>query len=185
MKVHKVSSRSKHEHRNASKRHLKSKWRTQGKKLRLSDPSDHSPKPSTAKFENALANRQQKPKVKRLQKTYTKATTVTSEDGHLLQAKARAVSSPFPHVHTNGGAELDMGSDSEDSQDWRSYANSVLQNGLERDRGEGNSVLNQLEEGEGIEYHTQYDRSQNHTVLVLKQGQVKKIIIIIILIMCY
>ncbi|KAM9445313.1 polynucleotide 5'-hydroxyl-kinase NOL9 isoform 1-T4 [Clarias gariepinus] len=171
MKVHKVSSRSKHEHRNASKRHLKSKWRTQGKKLRLSDPSDHSPKPSTAKFENALANRQQKPKVKRLQKTYTKATTVTSEDGHLLQAKARAVSSPFPHVHTNGGAELEMGSDSEDSQDWRSYANSVLQNGLERDRGEGNSVLNQLEEGEGMEYHTQYDRSQNHTVLVLKQGQ--------------
>ncbi|XP_053498968.1 polynucleotide 5'-hydroxyl-kinase NOL9 [Ictalurus furcatus] len=166
MKVHKVSSRSRHEHRNTTKRHMKNKWRTHGKKIRHADPSSHSPGPSTAKIENELVNRQ-KPKVKRLQKSYAKATAVLSEDGHLSQAKSKAVTAP--HVTANGGTELE--SDSEDSQDWRSYAKSVLQNGLEKEGGEGNSVSNQLEEEEVSEYHAQYDRSQNHTVLVLKQGQ--------------
>lgn len=169
MKVHKVSSRSKHENRNATKRHVKNKWLTHGKKIRHADVSSHGPTPSTAKLENELVNRQ-KSKVKRLQKAYTKAATVSSEDG---QAKGKAVSAPFPHIHTNGGTELETQSDSEDSQDWRSYARSVLQNGLEKG-GEGNSVSNQMEEEEVFEYHAQYDRSQNHTVLVLKQGQVKR-----------
>ncbi|XP_060750933.1 polynucleotide 5'-hydroxyl-kinase NOL9 [Tachysurus vachellii] len=159
MKVHKIS-----------KRHVKNKWRTHGKKIRFADPSSSSPRPSTAKSENELVHRQ-KPKVKRLQKTYTKATTVTSEDGRVSQAKGKAVSAPSPHVHTNGGTELEVGSDSEDSQDWRSYAKSVLQNGFEKEGGEGKSVTNQLKEDEVIEYHMQYDRSQNHTVLILKQGQ--------------
>lgn len=150
---------------------MKNKWRTHGKKIRFADPSGSSPRPSTAKSENELVHRQ-KPKVKRLRKKYNKALAVTSEDGHVSQAKGKSMSAPFPHVHTNGGAELQMGSDSEDSQDWRSYAKSVLQNGLEKEGGEGKSVTNQLEEEELIEYHAQYDRSQNHTVLVLKQGQV-------------
>lgn len=163
MKVHKTS-----------KRHVKNKWRTHGKKLRFADVSAPSPSPSTAKSENEVVKRQ-KPKVKRLQKTYTKAATVTSKDGHLSQAKGKAVPAPFPSAHTNGGTDLEVGSDVEDSQDWWSYANSVLQNGLEKGGDEEKSVTNQLEEEEEvIEYHAQYDRSQNHTVLVLKQGQVKK-----------
>ncbi|KAI5096007.1 polynucleotide 5'-hydroxyl-kinase NOL9, partial [Silurus meridionalis] len=169
MKVHKVSSRSKHENRNATKRHSKNKWRTHGKKNQHVDPSGQNPRPSTAKFENELVNRQ-KPKVKRLQKAYTKAATVTSKDKCSSQAKGKALSAPCPHVHTNGGTELETESDSEDSQVWRSYAKSVLQNGAEKE-GEGNSVLNQSEEVEVLEYHAQYERSQNHTVLVLKQGQ--------------
>lgn len=174
MKAHKVSSRSKHEHRNATKRNLKNKWRTHGKKIRHADPSGNSPRSSTARFENKIVNRsEQKPKVKRLQTAYARPATAKSKDGDLLQSKSKAVSALFPHVHANGGTELETGSDSENSQDWRSYAKSVLQNGLEKDGGEGNSVSNQMEEEEGIEYHTQYDRSQNHTVLVLKQGQVK------------
>lgn len=151
---------------------MKNKWHTHRKKIRHTDFSENSPRPSTAKFENEIVNRQ-KPKVKRLQKAYTKAATVTSKDGDLTQAKAKAVSASFPHVHANGGTKLETWSDSEDSQDWRSYAKSVLQNGLEKEGGEGNPVSNQLEEEEGCEYHAQYDRSQNHTVLVLKQGQVK------------
>lgn len=158
-------------HQNAPKRHLKNKWHTHGKKIRHLDPSGNSPRPSTAKLENELVNRHQ-PKLKRLQKAYTKAATVTSEDG-LSQVKGKAVSAPFLHFHTNGGAEVETGSDSEDSQDWRSYAKSVLQNGLEKEGGEGNSISIQLEEEEGIEYHAQYDHTHNHTVLVLKQGQVR------------
>ncbi|TSL61239.1 Polynucleotide 5'-hydroxyl-kinase NOL9 [Bagarius yarrelli] len=155
MKVHKVS-----------KRHGKNKWRTHGKKIRVADPSG----PSAAKPEKELVNRQ-KPKVKRLQKTYTKAAAVTSGNGHLSQAKIKAVSSSFTSVHNNGRTGMNSASDSEDSQKWRSYADSVLQNGLKKDGGEGKSVTNQLEEEEVIEYHAQYDRSQNHTVLVLKKGQ--------------
>lgn len=173
MKVHRVSSRSKQEHQYATKRHVKNKWRTHGKKTRHADLSGTGPRPSTAKFENELVNRQ-KPKVKRLQKAYTKVATETSGDGDLSQAKGKAASAPFPYVHTNGGTELEMGTDSEDSQDWRSYAKSILQNGLEKEGGKGNSVTNQVEEEEGLEYHAQYDRSQNHTVLVLKQGQVRQ-----------
>lgn len=167
MKVHRLSSR------NATKRHVKNKWRTHGKKIRHADNSGNGPRPSTARLESELVSRQ-KPALKRLQKTYTKAANVTSEDGDLSRAKGKAVSAPFPHVHANGGTELETGSDSEDSQDWRSYARSVLQNGLKEEGGEGNSVSNQSEEGEGLEYHAQYDHSENHTVLVLKQGQVKK-----------
>lgn len=159
-------------HQNAPKRHLKNKWHTHGKRIRHLDPSGNSPRPSTAKLDNELVNRQ-KPKLKRLQKAYTKAATVTSKDGDLSQIKGKATSTPFLHFHTNGGTEVETGSDSEDSQDWRSYAKSVLQNGLERGAGEGNSVSNQLEEEDRIEYHAQYDDSHNHTVLVLKQGQVK------------
>ncbi|KAL7859344.1 hypothetical protein SRHO_G00144910 [Serrasalmus rhombeus] len=172
MKVHKVSPRSRNEQR---KRHPpKNKWRVHNKKISNVDPSGLSSSPATAKLEHHLATRQ-KLKLKRLQKVYTKAVDLTLEDNHSVRAKGK-VSAPvtLPQVHTNGGTEVEAGSDSEDSQEWRSYAKSVLQNGMEQRGGQENSApaaSEQLEDEELPGYHAQHDHVQNHTVLVLQQGQ--------------
>ncbi|XP_062871334.1 polynucleotide 5'-hydroxyl-kinase NOL9 [Trichomycterus rosablanca] len=165
MKVHTVSSRSKHEQPNSTKRQPKNKWLIHGKKIRQSDPC---PSSTTAKFENQLVNSQMT-KLKRLQKTYTKAATLTSEDRNLPRTKGKTFSTQLPPVQSNGGTKQqeEKGSDSEDSQDWRSYAKSILQNGL---TGEGNSAPDQTED-EIYEYRAQFDSVKNHTVLVLQKGQ--------------
>ncbi|XP_076840173.1 polynucleotide 5'-hydroxyl-kinase NOL9 [Brachyhypopomus gauderio] len=171
MKVHKVSYRSKNEQRNATKRPQKSKWRVHSRKIRDSDPCHLSPSPTVATFVHQLANRQ-KTKLKRLQKTHAKAVTLSPEETH--SAKGKVPSVAFSHVHTNGGTELGTGSGSEDSQDWRNYAKSVLQNGQESKGGEEDltpAAHVQTEDEETPEYHAQHDQVQNHTVLVLQQGQ--------------
>ncbi|XP_035377210.1 polynucleotide 5'-hydroxyl-kinase NOL9 [Electrophorus electricus] len=173
MKVHKASSRSKNEQRNATKRHPKSKWRVHNKRIRSLDPSQLTSSPTVAKVVPQLANRQ-KSKLKRLQKAHAKAVTLSPEESNFVRAKVRVPPVTFPRVHTNGGTELETGSDSEDSQDWSSYAKSVLQNGLEMKGGEEDLTpvaRVQLEDEEPPEYHAQYDHVQNHTVLVLQQGQ--------------
>ncbi|KAI4871766.1 hypothetical protein NFI96_010925 [Prochilodus magdalenae] len=169
MKVHKVSSRSKYEQRSTNKRHSRNKWRIHNKKIRNPDPSCLGSSPATAKVEHQLGARQ-KLKLKRLQKVYAKAVNVTLEDSHSVRAKGK-VSTPgtVPHVHTNGGTGVEGGSDSEDSQEWRSYAESVLQNGMECGVGGRESSSLAAEEVPG--YHAQHDHVQNHTVLVLQQGQ--------------
>ncbi|XP_066526144.1 polynucleotide 5'-hydroxyl-kinase NOL9 [Hoplias malabaricus] len=172
MKVHKVSSRPKNEQRNA-KRHSRNKWHIHNKKSHTSDLPCVTSNPATAKLENQLANRQ-KLKLKRLQKVYAKPVSFTPEDSHAIRAKGKAANSvTFPHVHTNGGTEVAAVSDSEDSQEWTSYAKSVLQNGMERGGGsQENSACPETLEGEELpDYVAQHDRVQKHTVLVLKQSQ--------------
>ncbi|XP_072553501.1 polynucleotide 5'-hydroxyl-kinase NOL9 isoform X2 [Salminus brasiliensis] len=172
MKVRKVSPRPKNEQRSAAKRHPRNKWRVHNKKIRNSEPSHLSPSPATAKLEHQLASRQ-KLKLKRLQKVYPKTVALTPE----VQVKSKVTTpATLPHVHTNGGMEVKNGSDSEDSQEWRSYAKSILQNGMGRGGREGrkNSSLmapEPFEDEEVPKYHAQHDHAQNHTVLVLQQGQ--------------
>lgn len=179
MKVHKVAPRPKNEQRNATKRHPRNKWQVHNKRIHCADTSRDSLSPATAKLEHQLANRQ-KLKLKRLQKVYNKTVSLPSEDSPSIQTKGKTATAspvPFPPVHTNGEAEVETGSDSEDSEEWSSYAKSVLQNGTEKGADQENTtgpLLEQLVDEEAPEYHAQYDHVHNHTLVVLKQGQVKK-----------
>lgn len=139
MKVQRGASRPKHEPSN------KNKWHVHGKKLR-SDPSLPAAVPESRPVSRP------KPKLKRLQKTYSQAAAVPQQDRPPDRGKGKTALPPSPH--TNGAAETGGNSDSNDSQAWRSYAKSILQNGEKTEK-----------------YHAQYDHAKKHTVLVLKQGQ--------------
>ncbi|KAL0158210.1 hypothetical protein M9458_046286, partial [Cirrhinus mrigala] len=160
MKVHKGSSRSHHEQRNATKRHGKNKWR---KKIHNLDSALLNTSPGTAKLGQQIA-KLEKPTLKRLKKSYTKPIPKNS---CAEEKKVKATSETFAHVHTNGGTELDDSSKSLDSQEWSEYANSVLQNGMESSTV---PKTDEMEEG-GIQFHAHFDHTHNHAVLVLKQGQ--------------
>ncbi|XP_030625442.1 polynucleotide 5'-hydroxyl-kinase NOL9 [Chanos chanos] len=171
MKVQKVSPRSTHVQPNATKR--KNKWRLHNRRALGLNSSDLSPNSTFAKVEHQLANRE-KSHLKRLKKLHAKRIILSLEDSSSVKAKDRDQPGTFSHVHTNGGGtELEVNSNSEDSQDWRSYAKSVLQNGVECSAGQESpdaASPEQLEEEE-LQYHAQLDRSHNRTILVMQQGQ--------------
>ncbi|KAL1250021.1 hypothetical protein QQF64_021026 [Cirrhinus molitorella] len=160
MKVHKVSSQSQHEQRNATKHHGKNKWR---KKIHSMDSTLIKTSAGTAKLGQQIAKKE-KPKLKRLKKSYTKPIPKNS---CAEEKNVKATSVTFAHVHTNGGTELDDSSISVDSQEWSEYAKS-LQNGME---GSTSPTTDQMEEG-GLQFHAHFDHTHNHAVLVMKQGQV-------------
>ncbi|XP_022532818.2 polynucleotide 5'-hydroxyl-kinase NOL9 isoform X1 [Astyanax mexicanus] len=173
MKVHK-KTRTKNEQQSASKHLPRNKWRVHNKKMRNYDPSHLSQSPATAKLEHLLGNKQ-KFKLKRLQKAFPKTVSMTAEEQVRKKEKVSAPAT-VPHGHTNGGMEVENCSESEDSQEWRSYAKSVLQNGTEKGgrggRKNSTSAAPEPVENEEVpKYHAQHDHVQNHTVLALQQGQ--------------
>jgi len=164
MKVHKVSSRSQHEQRNATKRHSKNKWH---KNIRRLDSTLLNTS-STTKLDQQIAKRE-KPTVKRLKKSYVKPVTFIPENSCAKEGKVEATSVTFPHVHTNGGTGLDDSSSaSVDSQEWSEYANSVLQNGME------STTLTDSDQRteDDLQFHAHLDHTHNRAVLVMKQDQV-------------
>ncbi|XP_039509061.1 polynucleotide 5'-hydroxyl-kinase NOL9 [Pimephales promelas] len=164
MKVHKVSSRSQHEQRNATKRHSKNKWH---KNIRRLDSTVLNTS-STTKLDQQIAKRE-KPTVKRLKKSYAKPVTFIPENSCAKEGKVEATSVTFPHVHTNGGTGLDDSSSaSVDSQEWSEYANSVLQNGME------STTLPDTDQQteDDLQFHAHLDHTHNRAVLVMKQDQV-------------
>ncbi|XP_067302275.1 polynucleotide 5'-hydroxyl-kinase NOL9 [Pseudorasbora parva] len=164
MKVHKVSSRSQHEQRNATKRHSKNKWH---KKTRSLDSTLLNTSPGTAKLEQQIAKRE-KPTIKRLKKLCAKPVTFVPETSCAEEVKVKPTSVTFDHGHTNGGTELDDSSSSVDSQEWSEYANSVLQNGME------SSTIpdTDQQEEDDLQFYAHLDQTHNRAVLVMKQGQV-------------
>lgn len=166
MKVHKVSSRSQHKQRNATKRHNKNKWH---KKVRSLDSTLPNTSPGTAKLEQQIA-KSEKPTVKRLQKLYTKPVTFIPKNSCAEEEKVTAPSVTSAHVHTNGGTELDDSSTSVDSKEWSEYANSVLQNGKESSNTELPDTDKQEEDD--LQFHAHLDHTNNRAVLVMKPGQV-------------
>ncbi|XP_028849801.1 polynucleotide 5'-hydroxyl-kinase NOL9 [Denticeps clupeoides] len=165
MKVQKGLSRPKHASRNGNKRHPKnSKWRTHGRAF-------GSDSLSRAKLEHQLVGHE-KPGLKRLKKQYPKA--VDSRDTYGFAAmKFQAKPAPFsrgpPHTHTNGQAGSDSSSNTEDSQDWRSYAQTMLHNGVEGSEAHKGSMSERLEDG--AQFHAQLDHTHNRTVLAMQPGQ--------------
>ncbi|XP_048035225.1 polynucleotide 5'-hydroxyl-kinase NOL9 [Megalobrama amblycephala] len=166
MKVHKVSSRSQHKQRNATKRHNKNKWH---KKVRSLDSTLPNTSPGTAKLEQQIA-KSEKPTIKRLQKLYTKPVTFIPKNSCAEEEKVTAPSVTSAHVHTNGGTELDDSSTSVDSKEWSEYANSVLQNGKESSNTELPDTDKQEEDD--LQFHAHLDHTNNRAVLVMKPGQV-------------
>lgn len=164
MKVHKVSSQSQREQRNATKRHSRNKWH---KKIRSLDSTLLNSSPGTAKLEQQIAKRE-KPTIKRLKKLYAKPVTFIPENSCAEEVKVKATPVTFDHGHTNGGTELEDSSSSVDSQEWSEYANSVLQNGME------SSTLPDTDQGkeDDLQFHAHLDHTNNRAVLVMKQGQV-------------
>ncbi|XP_073679523.1 polynucleotide 5'-hydroxyl-kinase NOL9 [Garra rufa] len=160
MKVHKVSSRSQHEQRNATKHHGKNKW---CRKIHGMNSTLINTSPGTAKLGQQVAKKE-KPAIKRLKKSYRKPIR---ENSCAEEKKVKATSATFAHVHTNGGTELDDSSISVDSKEWSEYAKSVFQNGME---SSSSPKTDRMEEG-GLQFHAHFDHTHNHAVLVMKQGQ--------------
>lgn len=163
MKVKKVSSQAQHEQRNTSKHRDKlnrrKKTLTELKKTSLLNAST-----SKTKLEQLLTKRE-KPRLKRLKKSYAKPVTVNLDTSSSAEEKVKNTSRAL--AHTNGDTELEGSSDSEDLQEWDAYANSVLQNGMESSTL---SDTDQVEKDE-LQYHVQLDHTQNRAVLVMHQGQ--------------
>ena len=92
------------------------------------------------------------------------------------QVKNHAGERTPSHLLTNGRTGLRPDSDSEDSQDWSSFAQSVLQNGVEAANGQetarsarvASSELNE----EAFHYCAERDHAHNRTLLVMQPDQV-------------
>ncbi|KAL1020591.1 hypothetical protein UPYG_G00002140 [Umbra pygmaea] len=165
MKVHKASSKPQQK----SKRpYCNKKWFKVSRTSNVSDSPSLRSITVTAQLEQqALKLRKGKPNLKRLKKG---ARTVCLK-------QAEGVECTPPQTLTNGGGGgTEQVSDSDESQDWRSYAMSVLQqNGSgERMEGQGRSVSDKspgrLEE-EDIFHCAERDHIHNRTVLVMQPGQ--------------
>lgn len=170
MKVQKVPPKHKQKSRKAARQHCKlqcnTKWFKQNR-IGNTDSSNLSPGTAMAKLEHQASSKQ-KSNLKRLKKA---AKTVC-----FRQVKGQATERTPSHALSNGGAEREQGGDSDDSQDWSSFAQSVLQNGAQsRDAMEGSvsakAAPGRIEE-EAFHYCAERDHVHNRTVLVMQQSQV-------------
>ncbi|KAI7794149.1 polynucleotide 5'-hydroxyl-kinase NOL9 [Triplophysa rosa] len=163
MKVNKFSSHAKHKQQNTSTHH---RLTNRHKKCKLKKISLLNACPGPAKLEQHLTEKE-KPRLKRLKKSYAKPVTVNPENSFSEEVKDKAASGCFTRVHTNGDTELEGSSNSEDSQEWNAYANSVLQNGTESLTSPDTDQVDK----DGLQYHAQLDHTQNRAVLVMQQDQ--------------
>ncbi|XP_076133118.1 polynucleotide 5'-hydroxyl-kinase NOL9 isoform X2 [Alosa pseudoharengus] len=168
MKAQRASSHPKNTLRNVIKKAKNPKWHGHNKSL-LSDDHKQSLSLTSARYENQMGH-SGKSSLKSQRIQYAKAVS------------GRTVSSPLtaaPRVkalaaHINGQTKSlssSGDSDTEDSQGWRSYAQSVLQNGKQTIPDAEESLLSE-HVGEEIEpFLTQFDHTNNRTLMVMRPGQ--------------
>ncbi|KAL2103896.1 hypothetical protein ACEWY4_000764 [Coilia grayii] len=170
MKAQRGSSRPKHNQRNGNKRAKNPKWHGHNKSLH-SDVA-HNLLLASARNDHGTAD-SGKPNLKSLKRQFAKAVSGSRTMSSHLPAEPKR-KSQATSTHANGQAQTwSSGSDSdtEDSQGWRSYAQSVLQNGMPSgvDAGEG---LQPECLGEDTQlFLTQFDHVKNRTLMVMQPGQ--------------
>ncbi|KAJ8016939.1 hypothetical protein DPEC_G00012560 [Dallia pectoralis] len=169
MKIHKAPSKP----QQMSKRPIcKDKWYKLNRVSNISDSSSLSPSTAIAKLErHASQLRKDKPNLKRLK---NRATAVCFRQANAL-ASERTTSHP---TLANGGAGgTEPVSDSDESQEWCSFADSVLhQNGSGKGREGKDSSLSAKQspgriEDEAFFHCAERDPTHNRTVLVMQPGQ--------------
>lgn len=170
MKVQKSLPKTK---QTSKRQQCNDKWFKSNRIPKNSDSSNLSPSTAMAKLEHRASNlRKDKPNLKRLKK---KAMTVSFRQVKTPAATERTPSRPL----TNGGAgRPEQGSDSDESQDWSSFAESVLHQNGGGESMEGQescvsakAVPGRIEE-EAFVHCAERDYIHNRTVLVMQQGQV-------------
>ncbi|XP_067096081.1 polynucleotide 5'-hydroxyl-kinase NOL9 [Osmerus mordax] len=171
MKVNKSASGPQQRSRNPAKQQCNNKWFKRSRVITPDSPST-SPGAAMAKLEQQISAKasiaaNKKTGLKRLKK---KAKAVCSK-----QVKNHAGERTHFHPLTNGRTGLKPDSDSEDSQDWSSFAQSVLQNGVEAANGQEAAGSARVASGELNEetfhYCAERDHAHNRTVLVMQPGQ--------------
>lgn len=75
------------------------------------------------------------------------------------------------HPQANGSSVFTMDNDSDDSQDWKEYSQSVHGNGMETSDNTEDVRRGRLE-GEALHHCAQRDDRENRTVLVMQKDQV-------------
>ncbi|XP_020314602.1 polynucleotide 5'-hydroxyl-kinase NOL9 [Oncorhynchus kisutch] len=169
MKVQKSLPKTK---QTSKRQQCNDKWFKSNRIAKNSDSSNLSPSTAMAKLEHRASNlRKDKPNLKRLKKG---AKAVSFRPVKTPAATERTPSRPL----TNGGAGgPEQGSDSDESQDWSSFAKSVLhQNGGgESMEGQESCVSAKAAPGrieeEAFVHCAERDYIHNRTVLVMQQGQ--------------
>ncbi|KAM6976958.1 polynucleotide 5'-hydroxyl-kinase NOL9 [Aplochiton taeniatus] len=74
------------------------------------------------------------------------------------------------HAHTNGKSELKTNNTDDDYQEWSSYAQTVLQNGVGSSNGKGSESASRLDEN-SFHLCAERDDVNKRTVLVMQRGQ--------------
>uniref|UniRef100_A0A7N8X0T9 Polynucleotide 5'-hydroxyl-kinase NOL9 n=1 Tax=Mastacembelus armatus TaxID=205130 RepID=A0A7N8X0T9_9TELE len=143
------------------KGHAKSqKWRdVRGKRCRR--PISSSDLKSTPVMATMIKEHQgcvkKKPSVKRLK---NKAKAVCDSKSEFKKSGTQA----------NGSSVLTMDDESDDSQDWKEYSQSIHGNGVETSGDMADACPGRLE-GDALHYCTERDDQQNHAVLVMQKDQ--------------
>ncbi|XP_041654250.1 polynucleotide 5'-hydroxyl-kinase NOL9 [Cheilinus undulatus] len=142
------------------------KWKdVRGKRSRPPiSSSDLNSSPVMARvIQEHQASVKKKPSVKRLKKkakpvSDTKKTT-TPQSG--LKK---------PYTQANGSSGFTMDNESDDSEEWREYSQSVKRNGVESSRITGDVRPSRLER-QALHHCAERDDRQNHAVLVMQENQ--------------
>ncbi len=150
-----------------AKGHAKSqKWKdVRGKRCR--PPIKSSELNSTPVMARVVKKHQEKvkkkPTVKRLK---NKAKSISDSKKNTPQPGIKE-----SHTQANGSSLFTMDNESNDSQGWREYSQSIHGNGIETSGDTGDVRLVRLE-GESLHHCAERDDRQNHAVLVMQTDQV-------------
>lgn len=149
------------------KGHAKShKWKdVRGKRCRPPiTSSELNSSPVMARMvQEHQASVKKKPTVKRLK---TKAKAVFDPKKNTPKSASKK-----SHAQANGSSAFTMDNESNDSQDWKEYSQSIQGNGVETS-GHTEDVRPGRLEGEALHYCAERDDRQNHAVLVMQKDQV-------------
>ncbi|KAM4609660.1 polynucleotide 5'-hydroxyl-kinase NOL9 [Polymixia lowei] len=142
------------------------KWTdTRGKRCRPAiNSTDLNSSPGIAKMiKEHQASVKKKPSIKRLKK---KAKSVSGSK------KSTRVQSGFKksYTHANGSSAFTVDNESDDSQDWSAYAQSILGNGEKTSDSMETLGPGRLE-GESLHHCAERDDHRNHAVLVMQKDQ--------------
>lgn len=172
MKAQRASSQPKHSQRNGGRKAKNPKWHGHSKSL-LSEGLKLSNSSPSARFEHHISN-----SVKHSLKSQKKQYAQAASSGTLSCPLPTAPKGKALGAHINGQAKgwsSSCDSDTEDSQGWRSYAQSVLQNGTQTIAKAQESVLSDHVEEEVEPFLTQFDHVNNRTLMVMRPGQVSRL----------
>ncbi|XP_051280550.1 polynucleotide 5'-hydroxyl-kinase NOL9 [Dicentrarchus labrax] len=141
------------------------KWKdVRGKRCRPPiTPSQLNSSPVMARAaKEHQATVKKKPSVKRLKK---KAKAVSDSKKNPPQSGAKK-----SHTQANGGSVFTIDNESNDSQDWKEYSQSIHRNGTETS-GEVEDARPDRLEGQSLHHCAERDDRQNHAVLVMQKNQ--------------
>lgn len=149
------------------KGHVKSqKWKdVRGKRCRppISSSELNSSPVMARVIKEHQASVKKKPTVKRLK---NKAKSVSDSKKNTPQSGLKK-----SHTQANGSSAFTMDNESEDSQEWKEYSQSIHGNGVDTSGDSGDVRPGRLE-GTSLHCCAQRDDRKNHAVLVMQKDQV-------------